>query len=170
MTRRLSTLTWILAALMMASGCMGYRVGPVHKADYQSVAVPMFQNETLMPQLEAQVTNAIIKRFQSDGMLAVQAPDMADVVVTGRIVTYERMALRSLQLDTGVTREYRIKITAEISARNTRNGNMVFESQKVSGTADTFIGEDQQSAESQALPLVADDLARQVVSLLTERW
>lgn len=160
----------LIATALFASGCLGYRVGPVHKSNYRSVAVPMFQNETLMPQLEAQVTNAVIKRFQSDGMLEIRATDHADVVVTGSIVNYERVALRSLKLDTGTTREYRVRITAEISAKESGSGKPVIEKQKFVGTAETFIGEDQQSAEFQALPLVADDLARQIVHALTEAW
>jgi hypothetical protein len=164
--------SWSLMILIacVVSGCMGYRVGPLHQSNYRSVAVPMFQNKTLMPQLEAQVTNAVIKRFQSDGMLEVRAMEQADIVVTGLIVDYERVALRSLKLDTGTTREYRVRITAEISVRESSTGKLVIEKQKYTGSAETFIGEDQQSAEFQVLPLVADDLARQIVHALTESW
>jgi len=160
----------LVTLALAAAGCLGYRVGPVSQPNYRTVAVPIFQNETVNPQLETPVTAAIIKRLQADGLLQIEDVTEADLVVTGRIIQYERLALRSLQLDTGVTREYRIKITAEISARNKRDGTMVLENQKVTGSAETFIGEDQQSAEFQALPLVADDLARQVVGLLTEGW
>jgi hypothetical protein len=40
----------------------------------------------------------------------------------------------------------------------------------VEGKSDVFIGEDQQSAEEQALPLVADDIAKRVTGLLVENW
>lgn len=161
-----------LAALccVLATGCMGYRVGPVLHADYKSVAVPMFKNKTLRPQLEAQITNAIIKGLQADGTVRIESTDDADVVVTGTIVDYERQFLRSSRDNTDVAREYRIIITAEIEARNRRTGQLVVKPVKIKGQADTFTGSDLQSAEFQVLPLVADDLARQVVSLLVESW
>jgi hypothetical protein len=174
MTRRVACLL-ALAVLpvfgcVWLTGCAGYRVGPVLTADYKSVAVPMFRNSTLVPQLEAQVTNAIIKRLQADGALQVHAEENADIIVAGRITDYRRLALRSLRLDTGVTREYRIRITAELEVRDRRTGRPVFKTRTVSGSAETFIGQDQQTAEFQVLPLVADDLARQVVAILTESW
>jgi hypothetical protein len=149
---------------------VGYRLGPVSHTDHKSVAVPMFRNKTLHPQLEAQITNAIIKRFQADGTLRVDSRDDADVVVTGVIIDYTRDELRSVREDVGTAREYRINITAEIEARDGRTGKMIVEKTSVTGKADTFIGSDLQSAEFQALPLAADDMARQVISLLTESW
>jgi hypothetical protein len=162
----------LLAALccLLATGCMGYRVGPVFKGDYKSVAVPMFKNKTLHPQLEAQITNAIIKDLQSDGTLRIESEDDADVVVTGIIVAYDRQPLRTSRDDTNIVTEYRIIITAEIEARNRRTGQTVIKRTKIKGQADTFTGSDLQSAELQVLPLVADDLAKQVVSLLVESW
>jgi hypothetical protein len=168
----LSRVAVILAGLgcALAAGCMGYHVGPVLKADYRSVAVPMFRNKTYKPQLEAQITNGIIKRLQADGTLRVDSVAKADVVVTGEIINYNRLALRLAKEDTRVPREYRLIITVNVAAHDRRTGKVVLKPTDVSGSADMFIGFDLQSAEYQALPLVADDVARQVVSLLVESW
>jgi len=40
----------------------------------------------------------------------------------------------------------------------------------ITGNAEAFIGTDQQTTELQALPLIADDLAKKSVSLIAERW
>jgi Lipopolysaccharide-assembly len=158
-----------LAGLLF-SGCMGYRVGPVLKADYRSVAVPMFKNKTLKPQLEAQVTNGIIRRLQSDGTLRVDSLENADIVLDGEIVSYRRTRLRALQTEASTPREFRVYIDARVEAHNRVTGKIILPPTIVTGSADTFIGDDLQSAEFQALPLIADDLARQVVSLLVESW
>lgn len=155
---------------LLAISCAGYRLGPVGRADYKSVAVPMFRNATLRPQLEAQITNAIIKRLQADGSLRVQSVADADIVLTGTIARYQRSTVRSLREDTGVPREYNITITATVEAREARTGRVVLQPTELTGSADTFIGHDQQSAELQVLPLIADDLARKVVRLLVETW
>lgn len=167
--RASASLAVLLIALFTA-GCAGYRLGPTLSADYKSVAVPMFKNKTLKPQLEPQITNAIIKRLQADGTLKVVNEADADLLVTGVIINYGRTELRTVREDTDITREYRVTITAAIEARNRHTGEIVVKKTNVSGSADTFIGSDLQSAEYQALPLIADDLARKVVELVAENW
>ncbi len=159
-----------LLLVLLSAGCAGYRVGSLLNADYKTVAVPMFRNKSYKPQTEAQVTNAILKRFQSEGSLQVVNEADADLLVTGTITEFARAELRSVREDTDIVREYRITIKAEIAAINRRTGEVVLKKTTVTGSADTFIGSDLQSAEYQALPLVADDLAKKVVTLLTESW
>ena len=112
--------TAVMATLcsVMAGGCLGYRVGPVFHGNYNSVAVPVFRNSTTQPQtgMEVQITNAIIKGLQAEGSLRVESVDTADVVVKGEIIRYQRTPLRSLKVQTGVPREYRYTITAQIEA------------------------------------------------------
>ena len=170
---RIATATLTACGVVLALfvfGCAGYRVGPVAKRNFTSIAVPVFRNETLLPQLEAQVSNAIIKRLQQDGSLRIETEPRADVVLTGTISRYERNALRTLRSDTGVPREFEIAITVRVEAKDRRTGETVLKSTEVVGKSDVFIGEDQQSAEEQVLPLVADDIGRQIARLLVESW
>ena len=154
----------LLLVSSLLFGCAGYHVGPVTKTSFHSIAVPMFRNETLRPQLEAQISNAIIRRLQQDGSLQIQSQPRADAVLIGTVVHYDRIALRSLRSDAGIPREYRISITVRVEARDRRTGETVLKSTEV------LIGEDQQSAEMQALPLLADDIAKRVAGLLVESW
>ena len=155
---------------VFAGGCAGYHIGPVTQRNFKSIAVPMFRNRTLRPQLEAQITGAIIKRLQQDGSLRIESEPNADVVLDGSIVRYQRTALRLLTSDTHVPREYEIAITVRVEAKDRRTGEVVLKSTEVSGKSDVFIGADQQSAEEQVLPLVADDIGHRVVGLLVESW
>jgi hypothetical protein len=153
-----------------AFGCAGYHVGPVTKRNFNSIAVPMFRNTTLNPQIEAQISNAIIQRLQQDGSLRIESEPRADVVLKGTITTYTRQPLRSLRTDTGVPREYEISIVVRVEATDRRTGETVLKSTEVEGKSDVFIGEDQQSAEEQVLPLIADDIGKRVAGLLVESW
>jgi hypothetical protein len=159
-----------LVVCLLAAGCAGYRIGPVTHRAFKSVAVPMFANRTLRPQLEAQITGAVIKGLQQDGSLRIESEPKADVVLTGSIIRYERTTLRTLRTDTNEPREYEIAITVRVEARDRRTGEVVLKSTEVTGKTDVFIGVDQQSAEEQALPLIADDLGHRVVGLLVESW
>lgn len=164
----------ISAALLLLSvflfGCAGYHAGPVTKTSFHSIAVPMFRNETLRPQLEAQISNAIIQRLQQDGSLQIESRSRADVVLIGTVERYDRIALRSLRSDIGIPREFRISITVRVEATDRRTGETVLKSTEVEGTSDVFIGEDQETSEYQALPLVADDIAKRVAGLIVESW
>jgi hypothetical protein len=160
----------LLSLCVFASGCAGYHIGPVTKTSFHSIAVPIFRNETLRPQLEAPICNAIIRRIQEDGSLRIEERPRADVILFGTVVRYDRLALRSLRSDTGVPREYRISITVRVEARDRRTGETVLRPTEVEGKSDVLIGEDQQSAEMQALPLVADDIAKRITGLLVESW
>jgi len=165
---RIALLLGVLAAVGL-SGC-AYHLGAVGKPGYRSVAVPMFRNETVKPQLAPPVTNAIIKRLQTDGSLPVTWEADADIVVHGTITEFTRTVLRTQVDDTRAPREYRLRLTAKIEVRDRRTGKLVMPAATLTGQADAFLGSDLQTAEEQALPLIADDLARQVVSRLTERW
>jgi hypothetical protein len=167
--KRFATCLCLLSAALL-SGCAGYKLGAVHQNDCRSVAVPMFRNRTIKPQLEAQVTNAIIKRLQTDGSLAVKSVDDADVIVRGEIIAYDRATLRGQRLDTTVPSELRLSIQARIEAYDRVTGAIVLPATVLTGSAETFMGADQQTAEQQALPLIADDLARRAASLLVENW
>jgi hypothetical protein len=158
----------IVAIAVAGSGC--YHLGPVSATGYRSIAVRMFRNTTLYPQLENQVSNAIIKRFQGDGGLQVRSEANADAILTGEIVKYQRLMVRSQHADTASPREYRISIDARVEVRDRVTGKQILAPTVVTGHADTFIGSDLQSSQQQALSVIADDIAKQVVSLLVEGW
>jgi hypothetical protein len=59
----------ILLAVLVLSGCAGYRVGNTSGRELQgvrSVYVPMAKNTSLQPDLQMTVTNAIIRRFNDE--------------------------------------------------------------------------------------------------------
>jgi Lipopolysaccharide-assembly len=171
MSRRASvSVLQLTLVCLFAFGCAGYHVGPVTKRNFNSIAVPVFRNTTLRPQIEAQISNAIIQRLQQDGSLRIESEPRADVVLKGSITKYNRQALRSLRTDTGVPREYELTITVRVEATDRRTGETVLRLTEVEGKSDVFIGEDQQSAEEQALPLIADDIGKRVAGLLVESW
>jgi len=174
MNRRPWTSAMVIVHLVLISfltfGCAGYHIGPVTKRNFNSIAVPMFRNTTLNPQIEAQISNGIIQRLQQDGSLRIEPESKADVVLKGSVIKYFREPLRSLRTDTGVPREYEITITVRVEATDRRTGETVLKSTEVEGKSDVFIGEDQQSAEEQVLPLIADDIAKRVAGMLVESW
>ncbi len=166
----LCQLTFLLGFSLATLGCAGYKLGPIAKTEYRSVAVKMFKNATYQPQLEAPITNAIIKRFQNDATLAIRSTDDADIVLSGEVTNYYRTMLRGQHLDTTVPAEIRLYIEVRVQVYERNTGRVILPSAAFTAYTDTFTGRDQQSAEQQALPLIADKLARQVVARIVEPW
>jgi hypothetical protein len=156
--------------VVCAAGCAGYHLGPVNSgvvAGAQSVEVVPFNNQTLQPQLGDAVTRALRERLQIDGTYRLTTRGPGDVVVTGVITSYLREGASFLQTDATTAVNYRVSITAHVTARDHATGKVVLD-KNVNGYTLVQSGTDLTDAERQALPLLAADLARNITGLLTE--
>ncbi len=158
----------LLLALLGASGC-AYRVGPTNgfQAGSRSVQVNPFENRTPEPRLIEAVSFAMRRQLQQDGTFTLDTSNDGDVVVTGAILAYTRQSLSFQSRDVLTPRDYRLTITAQVTARDRVSGKTLLD-RKITGHSDIRIGADLASAERQALPLVAAALARNATALLVD--
>ena len=157
-----------LAAAMLA-GCAGYHLGPVNgaTAGAKSIEVLPFNNQTLQPRLGDAVTQSLRERFQTDGTYHLVTQGGGDVVVSGVITRYNRIGLSYLDSDVTTAQSYRVNITAHVVVRE-RTSTKVLLDKDVSGYTLVTVGSDLASAERQATPLLAEDLAQNIAELITE--
>jgi hypothetical protein len=159
----------LLAATLLLAGCAGYHLGPVNGAiaGEKSIEVLPFNNQTLQPRLGDAVTQALRERLQTDGTyhLATRAP--GDVVVSGVITHYNREGLSYLNNDVTTTENYRVGVIAHVIARDRATGKVLLD-KNVNGYTLIHVGTDLADSERQSLPLLAEDLARNITELLTE--
>jgi hypothetical protein len=163
----------VILALGPLSGCAGYRVGNTSGRDLQgvrSVYVPVAKNTSLEPDLQMTVTNAVIRRFNSDGTLEVNQNANSDSELDIVITNVRHTPVRSSTSDLLITAEYQLTIEAKATYVNRRLGRKIFENITVNGSTDFFTQSDIQEGERQALPLAAEDLANNTVKLITEGW
>jgi outer membrane lipopolysaccharide assembly protein LptE/RlpB len=168
----LSPLLALLVVLAL-SGCAGYRVGNTSGRNLQgvrSVYVPVVKNTSLEPDIQMVATNAIIRRFNSDGTLEVNQNSNADSELDVVITNVQHTPVRSSTSDILVTAQYQLTIQAEATYVNRRLGRKIFENVSVTGSTTFFTQSNIQEGERQALPLAADDLANNTVKLITEGW
>jgi hypothetical protein len=164
-------LTFLVCVVL--SGCAGYRVGDVSGRNLQgvrSVYVPVAKNTSLEPDIQMEVTNAIIRRFNSDGTLEVNQNSNADSELDITITNVQNYPIRSSTSDLLITAEYQIQIQATVTYVNRRLGRKIFENTGVTGSTTFFTQSNIPEAERQALPLAAEDLANNTVKLVTEGW
>ena len=161
-----------LAVLVVAlfTGCAGYHIGPIGGtlvAPGKSVEILPFDNQTLQPRLGDALTQAARERLQTDGSYHLATREPADVVITVTIKRYGREALSFLSTDTATPENYRVGLLVHVVIRDRSSGKLLLEKDLKPHTL-VHIGTDLASAERQALPLIADDFAHDLISLLSE--
>jgi hypothetical protein len=162
----------VALALVCVTGCAGYRLGPVNggTAGEKSVQVNPFANQTLQPRLTDAVTAQMRKELQRDGTYQLSTSGNADIILSGTITNYQRFEVTLASNDILTVRDFRLILTAHVVAREQASGKQLLD-QTVSGYTLIRVGNDLPSAERQALPLLAQDLARNVTALLAEgKW
>jgi len=157
-----------LAAVLLA-GCASYQLGSVNHAAAgdQSIEVAPFNNQTLQPRLGDALTQSLRERLQTDVTFHLATSGPGDIVVTGVIRSYQREGLGYLNTDSVTPENYRVGVVVHVTARERASGKLLLD-KDVKGHTFVHIGTDLASAETQALPLVADDLAQNIAELLTE--
>jgi hypothetical protein len=165
MRAALCYLAWALALV----GCAGYKLGPTQPvaAGSRTVQVVPFENKTHEPRLSEAVTHAVRKWLQQDGTYRLDTRGQGDLLVTGAILEYRRSGLSSLPSDVITPRDYTVAVVAKVAARERATGKTVVD-REVSGRTTLRVGQDLVSSERQALPLAAEDLARNVTALLVD--
>jgi hypothetical protein len=166
---RLPEFFTVAAAAVLLAGCAGYHLGPVNGAvaGEKSVEVIPFNNQTLQPRLGDAVTRALRERLQTDGTYHLATHGPGDVVVSGVITRYNREGLSYLNNDVTTTENYQVGITAHVVARERATGKVLLD-KNVNGYTLVHVGTDLADSERQSLPLLAEDLARNITGMLTE--
>ena len=155
----------------LLGGCAGYKLGPAkpaYLAQVHSIAVPTFGNITLSPRIEVLVTNTVIKQFQQDGTFRIVNEDQADAVLKAEIGAVGRAPARSVRGNVLSTTEFALSLSVKYSLVG-RDGKAITGG-GASGNTSFFVGTDVATDERQAMPLAAEDMAKQLVSQLSEGW
>src|SRR5207247_6690500 len=80
--------------LLLLAGCAGYHLGPTagQTAGARSIQINPFLNQTIEPRLSEALTHALRKQIQQDGTFRLNTADDGDIILTGAIIKYDRMA------------------------------------------------------------------------------
>jgi hypothetical protein len=113
------------------------------------------------------VTAQLRKRLQQDGTYRLATHGDGDIVISGSITNFQRHELSFARADTLTARDYRLSLSARVTALDRTSGKVILDA-PVSGYTMIRVGADLTSTERQALPLLAADLAKNVTTLLVE--
>ena len=158
-------------SLGMLTGCVGYVAGPTNglPAGAQSVRVEFFKNETLEPRLVVAVNRALKRNLQQDGTYALETQGNADLVVTGELTEFLRNGVSYTPGDSLTVKDYSMSLTAHIKVTRPGTGEVVYEGE-ITGNSTVRVGNDLTAGQRQAVPIIADHLARQALPHVDGKW
>ncbi len=157
----------VLAAAL--AGCAGYHLGPSNglPAGSRSVQVLPFVNHTREPRISEYLGSSMRRQFQQDGTFHLQTAGTPDLEVSGEIIRFERGELSYATNDVLTPQEYTLILTAKVLARDPVSGKTNLDRQ-VQGRTYIRAGNDLASTEREAMPNLAEDLARNAVAMLVD--
>src|SRR5438552_18515668 len=159
------------AALLAGAGggCGGYRLGPTSPelTGDKTVQVNWCENRALEPRLAEAVNHALRKRLQQDGTYRLNTRGDGDIIVNGAILKFDRQGVSFQPNDILTVRDYQVTLTVKVTATDRLSGKVVLD-REVTGRTTVRVGSDLPSAERQAVPVLAEDFARNATTLLAE--
>jgi hypothetical protein len=130
-----------------------------------------FADQTLQPRLSDVVAQQLRKELQRDGTYSLATHNDGDIIVNGSLVRYQRYEVSFDSHDILTVQDYRLVLSAAVTARERSTGKIVFErgaKNPITGSTIIRVSSDLTSTERQAAPLLAQDLAKNITSLLVD--
>lgn len=155
---------------LLSTGCVGYRLGSMLPEDVESVHVPIAKNLTGEPLLNDDLTRAVLAEIQRDGSLRIEQESKADAVLYVNITHYELEPLSYAQDNRVRPNEYRLLLRAKVEMVRREGGQTLVRSDTLEGRSTFPLNDDLTAGKRRGLPDAADDLARKIVSAVSEAW
>ena len=159
------------AASLLAGGCAHYQLGTGAAPGFHTLYVAPVRNDSNLPQAAATVSAQLRAAFLRDGRLTlVSSPAAADATLTVVLTSYGRNVLTTQPGDSGLARKFGLTLDATATLQDNTAGQKLFAQRPLHAEREIFTDSGQLQAESQAVPLLADDLAQAAAHAVLDRW
>ena len=166
----------LIPILFALQGC-GYHVGEIKPTPMRritTIAVNTFKNKTLLPRLESQTADAVVKQFQQDGTYRIESVDRADAIIEGTIKSVERRPMRVFASNVLQTSEFELTLTVHYRVIDRVTGAVLVEGNAI-GVTPFFtegdnINSDIVTTQNMNYPIAAQRMAEHLVSRVSEGW
>ncbi len=159
--------TVLLSLLITGCGVYSTRSGRIDQS-IRRVAVPYLENRSNEPDIEIELTEAIIASLQDDNTLKVVDLDDAQSELSGAVIGYRRRPVfttSELQVD-----EYQVQIAVQLTFRNLATGEALFERKRFTGTGNFILDDPNGTTEQTAREEAAAQIVRDIVAAVVEDW
>ncbi len=154
----------IAGLALMIAGCGTYRWTSRVPEELRTVAVPVFENQTMSAELGPMISQWTLREFQREGTFKIRRTGDSSIEVQGIITKASRRGVafdRSYGLRAS---EYRYIVEAKVSIINKKTGKVLQENRPYIAET-TFLTQsgDLLTGERNAAARIAQDMARQIV-------
>ena len=165
--RLLNALLLVVLALS-ATGC-GYSSKELFPTQYNTVAVPIFENRTFYRGMEFELAESMVKQIESRTPYKVVAPGGAQTIMEGTITNVEQTQL-SRRRPGGVPQEVELTVTADFVWKDLGSGEVITDRRGFVAVGryipTSGIGEPIEIAQHLAIQRMASD----IVSTMRSDW
>ncbi len=150
--------------ILLCGGCSYYSVSGSLPSHIKTVAVPLFENETVEIDIVEGITSEVIDAIIKDGNMKVVSEFQADAIVDGTIIDIIEEAdtfSKDEQAD-----QFKIRVFAEVQFFDRKKNNVIWEEKRMEGWA-RFDASDVSSRElgiEEALEMLAKEIIDKTVS------
>ncbi len=158
------------AVLLFAAGCASYKFGSAVPEELRTIAVPVFENASGYPEIDAVVTQYVLREFQREGTFKVSTLDNASLKLLGKLVKTD---LQSLNYDRNFgsrTSEYRYSLVAEITLVERGSGKLLIDAMPIKANTTFLTHGDMLTGMQDAYPRIAKELARAITDAVLAHW
>lgn len=160
----------LLVLLLPLAGC-GYTAKELYPTQYNTIAVPNFENRTFYQGVEFELREALIKEIeQRTPYKVVRTPGAADTVLEGTVVEIESDTVSRTD-GGGVPQEVEVTVTIDYVWRDLRTGQTLRGYQGFTAAGQYVpvraIGEFYQTAQHRAVQRLAEEI---VSSMRDDAW
>lgn len=155
------------AAVMITSGCSGYRNSWLHPDEVQTVYVEMFDTTSFRRGHEYVLTDAICKRIEAQTPYKIVSDrNIADSVLSGKMEITSGVLATERYSGKALENESMVKVT--VSWKNLKTGKLLVDQQEVYASASysTFLGQNFEYAADRAV----NEAAVKVVEAMEIPW
>lgn len=161
--------SFALAVVSCLTACAGYQLGPSNGMEpgSRSVSVNYFLNRSPEPGLVDQIMTALRREIQVDGTYALETHGDGHFIIDGEILDIDREAISLNPSRIEASRDLRLSLVCRVVVTKRRSGEVVHERTVTARTVIRNEG-DLNRADQVVAPMMAETLARKIVSLIAD--
>lgn len=164
-------LTSGLVVVVVPAGCAGladYSNQSLFPNDISSVCVEMFDNRSFRRGLEFTLSDALVKRLESDTPYRIVSDqDRADSVMSGQLASITESVL-TLEREIGRPLEKEVVLTAVVNWKNLKTGSLMINNETIAAAASYSDFQNQDFTYASAV--AANKLAQKIVERMENNW
>ena len=157
-------------ALLLQVGCASYSFRSSVPEEMRTLAVPVFENSSGFPELDASVTQAILREVQREGTFTISTMADASLVLHGKLVKSKAHPISHDRNYSTRTSEYRYRLAVEFSLWERESGKMLIRDRTVEVDTTFATRGDMLTGLRDAYPRLSKEVARSVVDLVLAHW